>query len=276
MSYINQRKYLGAKFKGIYKPIAVTYDADAQAYFNVNTAITSTADKNAINDFYLGIKTDGIYTKIKVMNLPIWGSASTCKWNLVNPLDTDTAFRAVYSTGFTYSSGGIQGNGTSAYIDIFFVPSAVVSQNSFSFGFYCRTNRAGSNSIHSMGITQSTPNANSNMRLKLTTDISVYYCNDTSGVNFSTTDTRGFFQCSRINSTQIFYGKNTYNTGAFLSTGINNIKFPIFARNNAGTITGYETTQSSFFYLANGLTLVEMANFRTRVNTLMTYFGINV
>jgi hypothetical protein len=37
----------------------VTYDADALAYFNANTAITSAADKNAINTFYLGLKSDG-------------------------------------------------------------------------------------------------------------------------------------------------------------------------------------------------------------------------
>ena len=62
--------------KGIIRPFvegaqAVLFDADALAYITANTAITSTADKNAINTFYSGLKSDGIYTKIKAMYLPI-------------------------------------------------------------------------------------------------------------------------------------------------------------------------------------------------------------
>jgi len=120
MSYINQRKYLGSKFNGIYKPIsAIAYDPDAQAYFNVNTAITSDADKTAINDFYLGLKTDGIYSKLNYMYFPIWLTASNCKWNLIN----NRTFDLTFSTGFTYNLAGLKGNGTSAYANTFFAPA---------------------------------------------------------------------------------------------------------------------------------------------------------
>ncbi len=82
---------------------AVAYDTDAQAYFTANTAITSAADKNAINTFYLGLKSDGIYTKIKAMYLPLWSTATNNKWNLVNPLDTNGAFRLTFATGMTFT-----------------------------------------------------------------------------------------------------------------------------------------------------------------------------
>jgi hypothetical protein len=256
----------------------VTYDADALAYFTANTAITSDADKTAINTFYLGLKTDGIYTKIKAMYLPIWGSATSSKWNLVNPLDTDAAFRATFATGFTYSSGGITGNGTSAYIDIYFTPStAGVSQNSVSAGFYSRTLRSGSNSIRCFGVSQTTPSTTFEMRLRNTSDLSFYYANDSNGNSVaSTTDSRGFYQLSRTISTSMLRGKNTYVSNTSTSTGLNTIKLYVFALNSNGTITGYETVQSPFFYIGTGLTLTEMNNFKTRVDTLMTYFGINV
>jgi hypothetical protein len=47
-----------------------------------------------------------------------------------------------------------------------------------------------------------------------------------------------------------------------------------FARNNNGTVGGYETTRSPFAYVGNGLTTTEMTNFNIIVYTLMTYFGI--
>lgn len=274
-SNINTRKFLSRKYSGIYMLKGVSYDPDAEAYFTANTSITNPADKTAINDFYLGLKTDLIYTKIKAMYLPIWGSAATCKWNLVNPLDTDAAFRAVYSTGFTFSSGGIQGNGTSAYIDIFFIPSAVFSQNKISYGFYSRTSRSGSNLIYAMGIDQTTIRTRLNLRLVGGTNMltSVSGNDDSS---FVVSDTKGFYQTSRTDFLSINRGVNIYSNVANSSTGINNIKFVIFAQNRNNIIERYETVQSSFFYIADGLTISEMNNFKTRVNTLMTYFGLNV
>ena len=248
---------------------AVAYDTDAQAYFTANTAITSTADKNAINDFYLGLKSDGIYTKLKAMYLWKWGSASSDKWNMINPLDTDPAFRCYFANGFTYSTSGITGNGTSAYIDTFLNPTTTLSLNDISYGFYSRTARVG-NTSRALGA-----GATLNMQLRTSVNNCQIYLNSGSPT-FSLTDTRGFFQGSRINSTNINYGKNTYNVGSLTSTTIPNFKFYFFAYNNAGTVAGYDTIQSPFGYIGQGLTLTELQNFYIIVNTLMTYFGINV
>ena len=254
---------------------AVTYDTDAQAYFTANTVITSSADKTAINDFYLGLKSDGIYTKLKAMYLPIWGSASTSKWNLINPLDTDAAYRATFATGFTYSSTGITGNGTSAYIDTYLTPSTTtgISINSESMGFYCRTNRAGS-TAYAMG-----GNAGTDVtyiRLRSATDQASFAINNASNLLSGTTNTQGFYQVSKNATTTLFRGINTYSSVSASATSILTNKIFVFARNNAGTAAGYDNVESSFIYIGSGLTLAEMDNFKTRVNTLMTYFGLNV
>jgi hypothetical protein len=253
-----------------------SYDADAQAYFTANTAITSNADKTAINDFYLGLKTDGIYTKLKAMYLPIWGSASSSKWNLVNPQDTNAAFRLSFATGFTFSNSGMTPNGTSAYADTFFIPSSNVAQNSQSYGFYSRTNRADSTAI-SFGARQTSPaTITTTMALRNSNNITSFV-NSSSSTNVANTDTRGFFQITRTAVSAGSIVKNSTVTAHTLSsTGNNSYSVYIGARNNIGIASLYDTCECAFFYSADGLTSTEAINFYSRVQTLMTYFGIQV
>jgi hypothetical protein len=254
----------------------VVYDTDAQAYFTANTAITSAADKNAINDFYLGLKTDSIYSKIKQMGLYIWSSATANKWNMINPLDTDAAYRLNFSTGWTHASTGMTPNGTSAYADTFFIPSAVLTQNSQAFGYYSRTNRADSTAI-SFGARQTSPaTITTTMQLRNSNNITSFVASSTSQ-NVANTDTRGFFQMSRTGaSAGSIVKNNTVTSMTLTSTGINTYSMYLGARNNIGVSSNFDSCEVAFSYNASGLTSTELQNFYTRVNTLMTYFGINV
>lgn len=274
---INNIKFLGRKFFGV-RNLNTTpvYDADAQAYFNANTTITSTADKNAINTFYLGLKSDGIYTKIKAMYLPIWGSAASSKWNLVNPVDSDAAFRLTFSTGWTFSSGGMTPNGTSAYCDTFLAASTSLLQDSIHYSFYSQTNslstyRESIGAINSgvyNGFSLSDTNNN----------INGYGPNSVTQFTQPNSDTRGFYQFIRNNSSQIKIVKTTtINAYANSSTGRTSQTFYIGARNQAGVGAAvYDNKKSSFISFGNGLSDTEATNFYNRVQTLMTYFGINV
>jgi hypothetical protein len=47
-----------------------------------------------------------------------------CKWNLINPLDTDAAFRMTWVNSPTVTYEGVKGDGTSAYGNTHFVESA--------------------------------------------------------------------------------------------------------------------------------------------------------
>ena len=264
----------------------ITYDADALAYFTANTAITSAADKNAINTFYLGLKTDGIYTKIKAMYLPIWGSAASSKWNLVNPLDTNAAFRLTFSTGWTYSSSGITPNGTSAYAETYFNPSVTLTTMSQHISYYSRTNNTTSAIFDNGCQDDISPSIGRNI-------FACYYNTstlsriqiqslDANAVTFSETNSLGFILGSRTSSTSLkayrnntLKGTNTTNSTSGLcgnSVFLGGFNY----RNNLGTTIYYGIRQCSFASIGNGLTDSEASNFYTRVNTLMTYFGINV
>lgn len=78
---------------GYYQGTSV--DSDAQAYI---TAVGATgADATAINTLVVTLKNDGIWDKLDAA-YPAYGtSITTAKYNLVNPLDTDAAFRLVGS-----------------------------------------------------------------------------------------------------------------------------------------------------------------------------------
>jgi len=253
----------------------VTYDTDAQAYFTANTAITSAADKNAINIFYLGLKSDGIYTKMKAMYLPIWGSAAACKWNLINPVDSNAAFRLTFSTGITYTSNGMTFNGTSAFANTYFTPSISLSLNSGSLGYY------GGNNLGSQINKPALGSVISGQLFMLEPSYSgygVFGCvNDGSATFTANTNTTGFIFVTRTTSTQkIISIRGSQVTLNENTTGRPTATVVIGARNNNGTVEFYSAFQHRFDFIADGLTSTEATNFHTRVQTLMTYFGINV
>lgn len=270
---------LNSIFKQKAKVASITYDADAQAYFTANTAITSSADKNAINTFYLGLKTDGIYTKIKAMYLPIWGSAASSKWNLVNPLDTNAAYRLTFSTGWTFSSSGATPNGTSAYGDTFIIPSTNLNLNNTHLSIYSRTNNFGNYADIGCGGSGGL-NTDYLQILAKWSDNNFYgLVNDTDFTTNTVTNSLGLFCTSRTTSTlcKNYRNGSLITTKTVASTSRSAMNLIIGARNLAnGGITSYSNRQYSFTSIGDGLTDAEATNFYNRVQTLMTYFAINV
>ena len=260
----------------------VTYDADALAYFTANTAITSAADKNAINTFYLGLKSDGIYTKMKAMYLPLWSSATANKWNLINPVDTNGAFRLNFSTGWTHTSSGTTPNGISAYADTFIIPSTSLTLNSTHLSTYIRTNAVTSGGII-FGAVNTVQPAALQCSVYSNNNGSIYDCyNSTTGqgrlLGSNVADSRGFalFTRSSSNSSKIFW-KNS-NIGSITTTGgglPNAYNIVYGARTTDGTIGSYDSRQYSFSSVGTGLSDAEASSFYTRVQNLMTYFGLN-
>ena len=253
----------------------VTYDADALAYFTANTAITSAADKTAINTFYLGLKSDGIYTKMKAMYLPIWGSAASSKWNLVNPLDANAAFRLTFSTGWTFSSGGM--TPLNAYANTNLKAAINLSQNNTHLSYYSRTNNTG---FYDIGHSWTSETSLIYLQSRAADGKSYFRLNaqNTGGTESSqtVTDSLGLFTINRTSSTVQSIIKNStkydFNINSF-GLPANDIFLGLLFINPNNY---YGNKQCAFSSIGNGLTNTEATNFYTRVNTLMTYFGINV
>jgi hypothetical protein len=112
-------------------------DADAQAFLTA-AAITDPTITSAIDTLVVQLKADGIWTKMKALYPFVGGTASTHKYNLKNPLDTDAAFRLTFSGGWTHSANGVQPNGTNGYADTFLIPSTQLSLNSTHIAGYIK------------------------------------------------------------------------------------------------------------------------------------------
>jgi hypothetical protein len=244
----------------------VAYDTDAQAYFTANTAITSAADKNAINTFYLGLKSDGIYTKINAMYLPLWSSATANKWNLKNPSDTNGAYRLTFSTGWTHASSGM--TPTNAYADTFI--SGTTFSTTVHLSYYCGTQTASAQA--EMG----SVSASSNLSIRVG---SLAALGGTTTVSYTTTtDKRGWWLASkRSNSDRELYrnGVSEATLGTLITNAFASGNIWIGANNNGGAIQFPSSKQCRFASIGLGLTDTEASNFSNRVNTLMTYFGLN-
>ncbi|MGA1049841.1 MAG: hypothetical protein ACO3UU_17700, partial [Minisyncoccia bacterium] len=78
------------------------YNNETNAYL-YSTQITDTTTQVATNTLVNDLKAAGVWTKMKA-EYPMAGStATTQKYNLVNPQDTDAAFRLNFVGGWTHS-----------------------------------------------------------------------------------------------------------------------------------------------------------------------------
>jgi len=84
--------------------------------------------------------TASTYQPVLAANNYATNVAAQMKFNLVNPQDTDAAFRLAFSGGWTYSTNGAQPNGTNGYADTKLNPSISLSTSSAHLSFYSRTN----------------------------------------------------------------------------------------------------------------------------------------
>ena len=127
-------------------PYTGTLAADYISARGITDATHISAVNTLVSDLYAGglINADGSSSKITTLQL--YGgtqfSASNHKWNFMNPVDTDAAYRETYFGGLTHNANGITGNGTDAYIDNHFTHADFPSQNSAHIMTYSRQNIA--------------------------------------------------------------------------------------------------------------------------------------
>lgn len=117
------------------------FDPDAIAFLGA-AGLTDAATRYAINDLVTGLKLNGLWTKMNAI-YPFAGStATTQKWNLKDPQDTNAAFRLSFIGGWTHTSAGATPNGTNGYANTFLTPSTTLSVNSTHLSVYLSTNNA--------------------------------------------------------------------------------------------------------------------------------------
>jgi hypothetical protein len=263
--------------------VPIVSDADAQAFLNA-AVIEDITQANAINNLVIGLKADGLWTKMKAIYPIVGGTASQHKFNLKDPRDLDVAFRLTFSSGWTHSANGMLPNGTSAFADTFFTPSSNLLVNNTSMSIYVNNNIAAILASPSFGCyLNSTATFYTTLK---TTNIFYSFIGSengsaTFGNSFSNTDTSGFYITSRTSSTNLKSYKNNLlkNTTILANTGtLPNLKYTYGAFRNSTGIAGvtYNNYSHAFMSLGEGLTDTDAANLYTAVQAYQTTLSRNV
>jgi hypothetical protein len=245
--------------------VGLTTDADAQAFITA-AAITDATQQSAIDTLVKGLKTDGVWTKMKAIYPFVGGTASTHKYNLKDPRDLDAAFRLVFNGGWTHSSTGATPNGTNGYAD---TKCKITDANSGHLSFYSRTNSVFTSC--SMG---GVGGGGSQSALFLTYASNQTYLRiNSTGTTLpiSTTNSLGYFVANRISSA----GTRNFVQSSIIaqtdaSIGVQNTNNYIGALSGSGTANSYDNKQVAFSSIGDGLTDTEASNLYTRVQAFQT------
>ncbi len=250
-------------------------DADAQAFITA-AGITNLTQQSAINTLVTDLKGYGIWTKMKALYPMVGGSATSHKFNLKDPRDLDVAFRLAFSvTGWTHTSTGAKPNGTTGYADTKLNPSTNLTTNEGSLGFYSRTNNAGAYMCE-IGAITTNPLPEVYFQIHVRFDNNYWYClPNTSGTNVvaTTSDSTGFYQGIRLNSTTVRQIKNTTFVDNINSYAAPNSNVLIGSRTQNISSPPYSNRECAFAYIGNSLTTTDATNFYTAVQKFQTTLG---
>jgi len=254
-------------------PPPVLIDPDAEAFLTA-AAITDPTITSAIDTLVVQLKADGIWTKMKALYPFVGGTASTHKYNLKDPQDTDAAFRLVFNGGWTHSANGALPNGTNGYADTYYNPfvEKIVNDDSH-ISVYSRNDltkmfsvdiglQAGAYHLISL---KRTSNAN-NSYLGINTSASfVVLTNDPS--------TAAMYIATRLGTITTGW-KNSTKIGTTTSTALTrpNANIVLSGYSLNGVLLGgwYSSRELGFSSVGDGLTDTEASDFYTAVQAFQT------
>lgn len=256
--------------------ILYIYDLDAQTFIT-NATISNSTEQQAINNLVIGLKSDSLWTKMLAVYPFVGGTATTCKFNLKNPLDTDAAFRLDFQGGWTFSNDGIQPNGTNTYADTFLAPLTHWTLGSSSISAYSRTNNVDGTGVFygSRGVDFSSA---LNPLINVS-NVSIFHNQQLPIAPAPPTTTALNFISSRINTTEIIVAYNGSTTNNASNVGnLSPASIYLSARNNNNAVPAvlFSNRQLAFAHIGTGLTQAECTLFYNRIQTFQTALSRNV
>lgn len=199
------------------------------------------------------------------------------KYNLVNPVDSDAAFRLVFNGGWTHSANGATPNGTNGFADTKFSANANQTVNNCSVSAYVRTSTNASTSVGEFGAAGAVAFLPLIALQSTTLTTRNQYCWDynvgSGAADINTSDSSGMWGVSRSSASSwqsfernVAISKTTNTTQSSLPTA----NIYIGAVNHNGTAINFSFRQIAFAHMGNSLTNSEFNNLYTRVQAFQT------
>lgn len=249
------------------------FDFDANAFFNRVTAASGTLtllEQTATNTLVVQMKTDGIFTLMKAIYPMVGSSAAACAQNL-----KANTFTGSFSSGWTFASTGVTGNGTSAFMNSGFVPSTNgLTYNNNHISFYSRTSaQSGATQFYEMGSGNASGSDNLALFIRRNTNAGGYDSGNftINRASFTNTNGNGFY-CGTAPTTTSKYFKNGTSqvTKALTNSAISTINIYIGGFNENNTTVYFSSRQCAFCSIGDGLTDIQASNFYTAVQAFQT------
>jgi len=255
-----------------YTPAPVL-DPDAEAFLTA-AGITDPTITSSINTLVVDLKAEGIYSKMQALYPFVGGTSSTCKWNLINPVDSDAAYRMTFPNGGTFSSNGFNTNGTNQYGNTNMLGTAIgASAQNFHISIYAKDLTAEGG--FDFGCRNNTQWLAGNMRNTANQyNARAFNNNISQSALDANTDTQGFYTISRQLTTSFIYGWNgSYLTGTESVTSAPAFNLVFGAYNDYGTIGLYQNRTYQTITVGNGMGTTELDAMQTILDDFQTNLG---
>jgi len=253
--------------------------------------ITRTDNNSAtikgIADLTTDLKSYGLWNKMKAVYPMVGGTSGSCKFNLINPQDTDAAFRLVFNGGWTFDNTGATPNGSNAYADTKLnIKNILPDTNNQHISFYSRTIGGVAGTYYTMGALDVGDALTSMLiRWTLSSDIdsNYMYISDpwtaSTPAAFTDAATHGFYLGSRNSTNNVKSYRNGVKRSDYTSTPNSiapNYNLYLSARNYSGAANFFDYKQCAFASIGFGLTETEASNLYTAVQRFQTTLGRQV
>jgi hypothetical protein len=258
----------------------------AQAYLSAvvaagGTGITSTVSAATIT-LFTSLVSNGLYDGMIFMYPFLGGNAAGHKFNALNPLDTNGAYRLTFNGGWTQSTSGATPNGTNAWANTYFAPTTLSSLtiSAGTMGLYCGNDTSGLCAIGGGGSGVSNNywafyprNGSGNMgglawesSVGATTTSTIP--NSLGGLHFTRSGTTTTCQYYRRG---VFVQSVSVNANAKASNSLY-----LGALNQAETANQFSPFRHQFTYAHTGLTASQITTLDSIIQTYQTSLGRNV
>jgi hypothetical protein len=246
-------------------------DVDANAYIvsllSAGATVTPT-QQAAINNFYKTGKSDGWYSSLKRLYLPIWAAAAP------NAIDMIALGSGTFSGSVTHGSGFVQSDGTTGYFD-FVTPQSEIgeSANATHRGFLSLTGPSSITTVH-MGAQGPTGAETYQIGSISGTTIVSQHGSIQANATLSAANQTGIFIASKTSDLAILFRRNTSGSSVIASTsGVNvnnlsNRRFYAMARNSVGVANLFSTAQYGSWFCGTGLNESQSISFSLNLKNL--------
>jgi hypothetical protein len=262
------------------------FDADALAFFARVTAAggsLSLTEKNATNQLVLDLKANSLWTPMKAIYPMVGASAAACAQNLKS-----SSFTGTFTSGWTFASTGVTGNGFSSFFNTNFNASTQLSNNNIHISGYSRSQKYPNSTATPMIVMAALGTGSNLLDLEIINASSanktasyIYDYDAGKGIlEVATTNTLGFYTSTRTSTSSHKIYKNglTIATSTTASNYNNspNLNLYLGGLNNSGALLFSNDVNYAFASIGDGLTDTQASDFYTAVQAFQTTLSRNV